>query len=752
MTQDWNRIPQELRDTPQWCISAPDKAPYRVDGTMAKVDDFDTWGEFGVVAETAVRWGSAGVGFVLSASDQFCCIDLDVKDTTSPEELARYEKIVRAFGSYTERSRSGKGFHIWVKGKVGPGARREGVEIYSQERFIICTGNVYLDRPIVANDEMLQQLYAEIRAAQQDSGVELQEVDATEDDATVYKRALEASNGAKFAELWGGHWQGKREYPSQSEADLSLLSMLAFYSKSNEQVRRMFRTSGLGQREKAVKNDKYLNRTLGIIRGRQERETVNVERMMAQADVFIKSRVVTGGEGKGGPRFLVEPPKALEWPPGVIGEIAQWFYSVAPRPVREVAIVSALGLFAGLCGRAYQVMGSGLNLYIVLVARSAIGKEAMHSGISKLINHVGFGTAPAVLSYVDFADYASGPALVKALAERHSFVNVAGEFGRKLRRMAEDQDHGPMSGLRTTLTNLYQKSTVGTIVGGIGYSDKEKDVKSTDGVAYSMIGETTPDTFYEALTNTMMQDGFMSRFLIIEHVGFRPELNPNQNSPVPHWAGAYFANLTAGLAALGPGQYYDVPFDEESRTTLDTFNKYCDDQINSTDDETWRQMWNRAHLKSLKIAALLAVAENFVTPLITAKHAAWALEVVNRDIRVMSRKMHDGDVGNDDMARERKVLHTIASFLTGAVTQGYGIPDAMRTAGCVPRKYLQIRTSRVNSFLKDKRGHVGALDSTIRSLVENGYIMELPKDKIPAEWGSVGRCFKVIYLPDVYWK
>jgi hypothetical protein len=72
-------------------------------------------------------------------------------------------------------------------------------------------------------------------------------------------RAAMKSEG--FRTLWEGRWQGTS--PSQSEADEGLASRLAFYCGpgQEEQVKRLFRQSGLGERAKAERDD-YLTRTV----------------------------------------------------------------------------------------------------------------------------------------------------------------------------------------------------------------------------------------------------------------------------------------------------------------------------------------------------------------------------------------------------------------------------------------------------------------------------------------------------------
>ena len=759
-SDNWDALPNDLKYREQWCIAAPDKSPFSTAGYNASVNDPSQWTDWYSASTVAAQWGNgAGIGFVLTEQDEFTCIDLDVKDDTTPERLAQFHNIIATFDSYTEHSKSGKGYHIWVRGKVGQGARRDGIEVYSQQRFIICTGNVVVSKPVEPRQHHLEQLVQYIRDAQGHSGSDIALVEVTEvdSDQTVYERARDAGNGAKFVLLWTTPYSASAEHPSQSEADLALMSMLAFYSKSNEQCRRLFRLSELGKREKATKNNRYLDYTLKLIRARQAREAAAQEldaqrgndlaaSMMAKLNAKAAELPVPPSRVEG---LLQEvSPDGIDYPPGPIGEIAKWMYSIAPRPVKEVAIVSALGVFAGIMGRAYNISNSGLNLYIVLVARSAVGKEAIHSGISKLLGHVMNSVCPAMGEFVEFADFASGPALIKAFGERHSFVNVAGEWGRKLKRMADDNDVGPMASLRTTMTNLYQKSSAGTIVGGIGYSDKDKDIKSINGIAYSMIGETTPETFYESLTNTMMQDGFMSRFVVFEYNGLRQTLNPMQNTPPPDWTANYFFNLVSAVQAQVPGTVYDIATTHDAQDLLDAFNLKCDTQINSTNDESWRQMWNRAHLKALKIAGLLGAAENFAAPLVRIEHAQWALECVERDIRIMSHKMTDGDVGDGDIVRERKILSILKTYMQTPIPKGYQLPDEMRTQGIIARKFLQNKLQRVNSFIKHPLGHLTALEKSIKNLVENGYLAEVPKDKLPADWGSVGRCYRILMLPN----
>lgn len=456
----------------------------------------------------------------------------------------------------------------------------------------------------------------------------------------------------------------------------------------------------------------------------------------------------------GGGAFTPKDPpptsnSTLPWPPmGFVSALAQFIYQQAPRPVAEVAIVGALGLLAGVAGRQWTIPGSGLNLYVVLVARSAIGKEAMHSGIAKLVAASAV-QCPEAGFHVSFTDFVSGPALIKSCANNPCFVNVAGEIGHKFLAMAADRDSS-MRSLRKILTTLYSKSGPDNVSGGITYSNQDNNVETTTGVTFSLIGETTPGTFYESITDAMMRDGFMSRFCVIEYSGDRPAKNPTPVQQPPPEVTAHLVTIVqqASLAASA-NAYCEVTFSDDARTYLDRFDDECDAAIHAAgDDEGLRQLWNRAHLKALRVAALLAVGDSPFSPVVSRDQAEWSVALVRHGIAAFERRIRLGEVGEgSDGGREQKVLDLCREFLTlptGKLPSWLKNGEQMQSASIVPRRYLQQRTQRLTAFENFKLGHTAALNMAIKTATTNGNLMEVKGDKLVDMFNYHGQAFRVL--------
>ncbi len=125
------------------------KVPYQCDGQKAKSDDPTTWTSFDAVIAMLPKqvFGNKsfdGIGFVLTADDPFCGVDLDhcLKDGKLSEWA---QHVVTTLNSYTEITPSGEGLRIFVRAKL-PGAsgrKNERIELYSNARFLTITGQVF---------------------------------------------------------------------------------------------------------------------------------------------------------------------------------------------------------------------------------------------------------------------------------------------------------------------------------------------------------------------------------------------------------------------------------------------------------------------------------------------------------------------------------------------------------------------------------------------------------------------------------
>jgi putative DNA primase/helicase len=163
-------IPLELRERPQWLTwkltkrkqaKKPTKAPFDpATGRMASSTDPSTWGTLEQALGRLGQGGYDGVGFVFAEDDPYTGIDLDyaLNEAGELEPWARF--IVERFASYTERSPSGRGLHIIIRGTIpdGQGHKRDlrktplwvdgahpeaAVEMYSSGRFFTMTGELW---------------------------------------------------------------------------------------------------------------------------------------------------------------------------------------------------------------------------------------------------------------------------------------------------------------------------------------------------------------------------------------------------------------------------------------------------------------------------------------------------------------------------------------------------------------------------------------------------------------------------------
>ena len=225
----------------------------------AKTNDPSTWGTWdeALAALTDRNGKFDGVGFVFSADDPYCGIDLD-KCYNADGSVQEWAKpYLKRLYSYTEISPSGTGVKVFVRGsipvkrgnkktKMGPDVTG-AIEIYDRVRFFTLTGRIPKDGPreIVDRAEVLAEIHAElfppVPPTERKPGPPPGPLDLT--DQEVLGKAFEARNGHAIASLYAGDIGG---YGSHSEADLGLCSRLTFWFQGDpNRMDRVFRQSGL---------------------------------------------------------------------------------------------------------------------------------------------------------------------------------------------------------------------------------------------------------------------------------------------------------------------------------------------------------------------------------------------------------------------------------------------------------------------------------------------------------------------------
>ena len=740
-----DNIPFELRQLNQWLNAdmtlnekgEPKKTPLNPrTGAYASVDDPNTWGSF----SEAIATGKP-IGFVLSKNDPYCIIDLDDKlsNPASDEEKQRFSDIISTFETYTELSTSGRGAHLIVKGVLPKGTNRSHVEMYSEGRYMICTGNVIKNYPIAERQELLDLMYAEMQPTKITE--QLMQVDSIYTDAQILERATSASNSDKYNNLWLGNW--KDLYPSQSEADFALMSMFCFYTKDNQQAIRLFRQSALGKRDKAQRDDYFIGK-YGIINKIRANELPDLD--FTELKVNAQKAMANSARRFDMPKEV--ECKSVEVPNGLIGELTDYFMSTATRPVKEVALAAALTLVAGVAGRVYNTStGTGLNLYIILLAKTGSGKEGAQNGIERLLCAVKSAGAPTVEDFIGPAAFASGQALIKVLGSKPCFFSILGEFGLTLQELSDPRSNSSVKMLKKVLLDLYSKSGASDVLRSSVYSDTEKNTAIVQSPSVTILGESTPETFFEALNESQIAEGLIPRFSIIQYMGMRPSSNPNAGHAPSEQLIAKFMTLIAGvLTAANSNVRITVTMNKEAQALLDEFDKKADTLIIQHSEGTPElQLWNRAHLKALKLASLLAVSQHPIHPEVDAKGAQWAIDFVIKDITLITSQFSEGSIGKGEAKQVSDLKAIIISYFKSS-------PTVLRTHGeellvlqkngLIPYKFIQ-RRSNLASFRNDKFGHNVSLKRALQILVDSGMLRIVPNAQFQDLVRFEGICYTV---------
>ena len=258
-------LPETLTQLPIWVLwrleernGRMTKVPYQTNGYRASTVSPATWTTYQNVERVLRVYPDkySGFGTVMSKERRLIFIDIDhcIDELGHCDDRAR--DILEAFTdddgnlmTFIEVSQSGTGLHLILFGDIPRSFnnRKQNVEMYDSQRFIAMTGRAFSAREPCECEEGIRYVFERYKTAKNaNDGILQAKIDTAtqKDDDWIIRHASErVGSSNKFPALFNGDWLG---YNSQSEADLALCKILAFWTNNDASaIDRLFRQSGL---------------------------------------------------------------------------------------------------------------------------------------------------------------------------------------------------------------------------------------------------------------------------------------------------------------------------------------------------------------------------------------------------------------------------------------------------------------------------------------------------------------------------
>lgn len=252
--QEWT-IPSSLRNSQHWvCYKKGEAGAGHIGkmmlspntGKAARSNEPSDWSTFFLADMMRMDKNLDGLAYVLTSGVVFIDVDGCFDEAGTVSDLA-LELLDRFPGTYAERSCSGKGLHIFVKGSLPEGSLKRndgiGLEMYDTKRFCCMTGDVLSGRAEVLDyGDKITEVSRIYLGARKSIAIQRPTSPLGVSDDELMNKVSSARNGQKFLKLYSGDMS---DYASHSNADMALCAILAAWTSDPAQIDRIFRSSGL---------------------------------------------------------------------------------------------------------------------------------------------------------------------------------------------------------------------------------------------------------------------------------------------------------------------------------------------------------------------------------------------------------------------------------------------------------------------------------------------------------------------------
>lgn len=253
-------------------------------------------------------------------------------------------------------------------------------------------------------------------------------------------------------------------------------------------------------------------------------------------------------------------PQHLLTIPGVLGTAVDHYNLTSTRYQPQYAVQTALALGSVVLSRHWKTESDNFSsLYLVNLGATGRGKEFGRTFLERVLEEADLG------SLVGPMKYASEAAIMGELAWKPRHVTVYDEFGRLLASTGSSGNTN-LRDAQTLLMSVFGQ--LGGVARPTAYSTNGKTAQQIEAArnqkivrpAITLLGLSTPETFFDALSQDDVANGFLNRLLVVNSRQPRRVEKPKPWKRTPRellsWINAY-------------GRYGDGFMDTESATEVE---------------------------------------------------------------------------------------------------------------------------------------------------------------------------------------
>ncbi len=242
---------------------------------------------------------------------------------------------------------------------------------------------------------------------------------------------------------------------------------------------------------------------------RAPERTIEVPPTVVEAAAAMASTVSRPRAKAADPLTALAPGVDWRTPRGLIGQISDWILETSRWPNRPLAVAAGTVVMSALCGRwLYAPTGTALNVYVVGLGKTGVGKDRPLSGVAQVLAAAG---VPALKQTAKTFSVSGCENLVR---DNPCCVATTDEIGvNLLARIANKHaSHESGDGIKGILLELWSRE-----YGKEGFPTTRRAQAASQTIAspsLTLFGMSTPEAFYETFRAGDAMSGFLNRFLI----------------------------------------------------------------------------------------------------------------------------------------------------------------------------------------------------------------------------------------------